>query len=380
MTQSDAQSVIVARSGLQTCVDVLRADGYTVIAPVVHEGAIVYDEVTTLDDLPAGWTDEQDAGHYRLRRRDDDALFGFAVGPQSWKKYLHPERLRLWRAERDDDGIRIVDARQAPAKYALLGVRSCELHAMAIHDTIFLSPAHADADYAVRREQALIIAVNCTRAGGTCFCTSMDTGPEVRAGYDLVLTEIVSADTHRFLAVTGSAAGERLLAKLPRSAALDEDRAAARAGIDEARQSMGRSLDTVGVKALLQDNPEHPRWDAVAERCLSCANCTLVCPTCFCTTVEDRTELDGDHAERWRRWDSCFTLDFSYLHGGSVRTTTKARYRQWLTHKLAHWVDQFGTSGCVGCGRCVTWCPVGIDLTEEVAAMQASTTAKEAAS
>lgn len=377
MAESDAQSVIVERSGLQTCVDVLRAEGYTVVAPVIREGAIVYDEVTTLDDLPAGWTDEQDAGHYRLRRRDDEALFGFAVGPQSWKKYLHPERLRLWRAKRDGDGIRIVDARQPAPKFALLGVRSCELHAMAIQDTVFLSPAHADGDYAIRREHALIIAVNCTEAGGTCFCTSMGTGPEVRAGYDLVLTEIVADGAHRFLAAAGSAQGEQLLQKLPQVAAGEEDLVVARAGVDNARQSMGRTLDTAGVKSLLQDNPEHPRWDAVAERCLSCANCTLVCPTCFCTTVEDTSELDGDHAERWRRWDSCFTLDFSYLHGGSVRQTTKARYRQWLTHKLAHWVDQFGTSGCVGCGRCVTWCPVGIDLTEEVAALQVATSGGE---
>ena len=377
MAESEAHPVIVARPGLQACVDVLRDEGYTVVAPVIREGAIVYDEVTTLDELPAGWTDEQDAGHYRLRRRDDEALFGFAVGPQSWKKYLHPERLRLWRAQRDSNGIRIIDERQPAPKFALLGVRSCELHAMAIHDTVFLSTTHADGDYAIRREHALIIAVNCVQAGGTCFCTSMDTGPEARAGFDLVLTEIIDDGPHRFLAAAGSAKGEQLLGKFAHSPAGDGDVAAASAGIDHARQHMGRALDTVGIKSLLQDNPEHPRWDAVAERCLSCANCTLVCPTCFCTTVEDVTELDGDHAERWRRWDSCFTLDFSYVHGGSVRTTTKARYRQWLTHKLAHWVDQFGSSGCVGCGRCVTWCPVGIDLTEEVAAMQASESAVE---
>ncbi len=379
MVKSDAGPVVLLRPGLQILMEALRADGYTVVAPVMREGAIVYGEVTTLDELPAGWTDEQDAGHYRLRRRDDEALFGFAVGPQSWKKYLHPERLRLWRAERDADAIRIIDARRPAPKFALLGVRSCELHAMAVHDTVFLSPAHADGDYAIRREHALIIAVNCIEAGGTCFCTSMDTGPEARAGYDLVLTEIIDDGAHRFLAAAGSAQGERLLEGLPQAAAREEDLAAASAGIDHARRSMGRSLDTVGIKSLLQDNPEHPRWDAVAERCLSCANCTLVCPTCFCTTIEDTSDLGGDHAERWRHWDSCFTLDFSYLHGGSVRQTTKARYRQWLTHKLAHWVDQFGTSGCVGCGRCVTWCPVGIDLTEEVAAMQASTDVGEVA-
>jgi sulfhydrogenase subunit beta (sulfur reductase) len=135
---------------------------------------------------------------------------------------------------------------------------------------------------------------------------------------------------------------------------------------------MGRQMDTNGLKELLQGNPTHKQWDDVAARCLTCANCTMVCPTCFCTTVEDHTDLTGQTAERVRRWDSCFTLDFSYIHGGSVRTETKSRYRQWMTHKLASWIDQFGTSGCVGCGRCITWCPVGIDITAEVAAIRAS--------
>ncbi|MBF0393567.1 MAG: 4Fe-4S dicluster domain-containing protein, partial [Alphaproteobacteria bacterium] len=119
-------------------------------------------------------------------------------------------------------------------------------------------------------------------------------------------------------------------------------------------------------------NREHPRWDEVAKRCLTCGNCTMVCPTCFCTTVDDVTDLGGTRTERVRSWDSCFTLDFSYIHGGSVRNEGSSRYRQWITHKLSSWHDQFGSSGCVGCGRCITWCPVGIDITEEVGAIRAS--------
>jgi sulfhydrogenase subunit beta (sulfur reductase) len=135
---------------------------------------------------------------------------------------------------------------------------------------------------------------------------------------------------------------------------------------------MGRTMDTKGIKELLYRNYENPRWDDVAKRCLTCGNCTMVCPTCFCTTVEDITDLTGEHVERWRKLDSCFTMDFSYIHGGSVRSSPRARYRQWMTHKLATWIDQFGTSGCVGCGRCITWCPVGIDITEETGAIRDS--------
>jgi Fe-S-cluster-containing hydrogenase component 2 len=131
-------------------------------------------------------------------------------------------------------------------------------------------------------------------------------------------------------------------------------------------------MDTTGIRDLLYTNFDHPRWDNVAQRCLTCANCTMVCPTCFCTTVEDVSDVTGSHAERWRKWDSCFSQNFSYIHGGSVRSSAKSRYRQWMTHKLASWIDQFGSSGCVGCGRCITWCPVGIDITEEVRAIRES--------
>jgi formate hydrogenlyase subunit 6/NADH:ubiquinone oxidoreductase subunit I len=133
---------------------------------------------------------------------------------------------------------------------------------------------------------------------------------------------------------------------------------------------MGRSLDTVGLKDLLYSSADSPVWDDVAQRCLACGNCTAVCPTCFCTTVEDVSDLTGDHVQRDRVWDSCFNADFSYLHGGSVRESTRSRYRQWMTHKLGSWHDQFGMSGCVGCGRCVTWCPAAIDITEEAAALR----------
>jgi Fe-S-cluster-containing hydrogenase component 2 len=136
-----------------------------------------------------------------------------------------------------------------------------------------------------------------------------------------------------------------------------------------------KHLDTVDIKDLLYRNLEHPRWDEVAARCLSCANCTMVCPTCFCTTVEDTSDLAGRETTHQRRWDSCFTTDFSYISGGSIRQSGKARYRQWMTHKLASWIDQFGTSGCVGCGRCITWCPVSIDITEEASVIRETETA-----
>ena len=366
---SEAKAAIDV-DGLQALIGALATRGYKVLGPTVRDGAIVYDEIEGVADLPAGWTDGQDAGRYRLERREDDALFGFAHGPQSWKRYLHPPMQTLWTAKRNGDGLKIIPPDPPTQKFAFIGARSCELHAIAIQDKVFQDGPFVDTAYAARRRGAFIVAVNCAEAGGTCFCVSMKTGPKAETGFDLALTEILSENSHTFLIEAGSEPGAELLAQLPKRPATSDDLTAAKAVVERTASRMGRSLQTEGIKALLQNNPNHPRWEDAAKRCLSCNNCTMVCPTCFCTTVDDHSDLTGASATRVRKWDSCFTLDFSYIHGGAVRQSGSARYRQWMTHKLASWYDQFGTSGCVGCGRCITWCPTGIDITEEAAAMR----------
>ena len=367
-----ARRAVIATEGLQALFDALRQRGYRVVGPTVRDRAIVYDDIASVADLPRGWTDEQDGGHYRLKRRDDDGLFGYAVGPQSWKKFLHPPVLRLWHAERNAEGVRIVPEPPAADRFAFIGVRACELHAIAIQDRVFLGGAHVDPHYRVRREAAFLVAVNCAVAGGTCFCASMNTGPKATGGFDLALTEILGDQEHIFLVEAATDAGRAVFDELPQRTARPAEVAEAEAIVVRTAAHMGRAMHADDVHDLLLRNLNHPRWDDVAARCLTCGNCTMVCPTCFCTSVEDASDLAGAEASRSRRWDSCFTMDFSYIHGGSVRCSARARYRQWMTHKLATWFDQFGTSGCVGCGRCITWCPVGIDITEEVAAIRDS--------
>ncbi len=368
------EQVVVESTHFQHLLDALTQRGYQVVGPTVHDGAIIYETIDAVDDLPVGWTDQQDGGRYRILKRDDQAWFGYVVGPHSWKKFLHPPALRLWQAQRQGNGFQFLDEVPNVPKYAFLGVRSCELHAIAIQDKVFINGPHTDATYANRCQEVFTIAVNCGQAGGTCFCVSMQTGPKVMSGFDLVLTEVLETDRHLFVVEIGTEHGADVMGDVSHRIASAEDIQTAERIVAQTATQMGRTLDTTGIKELLYQNIEHPRWEEVATRCLSCSNCTMVCPTCFCTTTEDVTDLTGSQAERWRKWDSCFTQDFSYLHGGSVRTSTRSRYRHWLTHKLATWIDQFGTSGCVGCGRCVTWCPVGIDITEEVRAIRAQET------
>ncbi|MBP1632372.1 MAG: 4Fe-4S ferredoxin, iron-sulfur binding protein [Acidobacteria bacterium] len=362
--------VVLDRAGIDRLIGALTARGYQVVGPTVRDGAIVYGDVMGTADLPVGFKDEQGPGTYRLTRREDEALFGYVVGPQSPKTSLHPAEVVVWKGERTRQGFAMASPAEPP-RLAFLGVRPCELAAVAIQDRIFLGGAR-DAVYGGRRDGAFFVAVNCTEPGGTCFCASMGTGPRAQSGFDIALTEVLDGSAHYFVAVAGSEAGSSLLAEAGAAEAKKAQVKVADGLLEQAAGHMGREMQTRGLAEVLRQSLEDPHWQEVAKRCLTCANCTLVCPTCFCANVEDTTDLSGQHAERIRRWDSCFNYEFSLIHGGAHRATPAARYRQWMTHKLAWWFDQFGTSGCVGCGRCITWCPVGIDITAEAAAIRAS--------
>jgi ferredoxin len=357
-------------SDLEPLIATLRADGFTVLGPTVRDGAIVTAELTGAADLPHGVGVEVAPGHYRLRQRGDAQAFGHAAGPQSAKSFLHPARALLFEATHTADDVVIAEPDGPPPRYAFLGLRPCDLRAVQIQQRVL--GRTTTSRYAKARAAAFVIAVNCTEPASTCFCVSAGGGPSAEAGFDLALTELDDGDGVRYLVEPGSPAGERLLERLPTGAAGDGFVAAARDAVEGAAQRMGRALPDTDLQRLMATSREAPRWDDVAQRCLACGNCTMVCPTCFCTTVQDTSDVSGDHAQRWQSWDSCFDLDFSYLHGGPVRPSVRGRYRQWLSHKLGTWHDQFGESGCVGCGRCIVWCPVGIDITEETNALAAA--------
>jgi len=350
--------------GLQQLLESLRRRGYRVIGPTLRDNAIVLAELDSAADLPAGWGVEVAPGSYRVRARADRAAFGHSAGPQSWKQFLHPPRQRVWSS--DPDG----SADEDPPRYAFIGVRGCDLAAIGVLDRVLAGGAHPDTGYTARRDGVFIVAVNCTEPGGLCFCASMGTGPACRAGYDLALTEHADGDSVSYLVEVGSAAGARALEAVEHRPAQPGECSAAAAQIAAAATQMGRQMPPGDLRQMLIDSRESPHWEDVASRCLTCGNCTMVCPTCFCTSTSDVTDLTGEHAQRWTEWASCFELDFTFVHEGPVRHSGASRYRHWLTHKLSSWHDQFGTSGCVGCGRCIAWCPTGIDITEEMAVFE----------
>ncbi|HET7027538.1 MAG TPA: 4Fe-4S dicluster domain-containing protein [Candidatus Limnocylindrales bacterium] len=361
---TDAPAMFLARADLQALIDALGADGRTVIGPVVGEGAIELAPISRVDDLPIGRKDEQSAGRYRLGEVSGDRVFDFGVGPASAKRWTFPPQVPLLRAERDADGhatFRAVAVDRAPV--AFIGLRACDLAALAVHDRVFRDGPFVDDDYASRRRDQLVVAVECAAAASTCFCTSMGSGPQVRSGFDLSLAELDAG----FLVRVGSPAGAALAARLPLRPARPAEVGAAEASVAAVAASIGDPVATDGLPERLIAGHGSPRWAEIAERCLSCANCTLVCPTCFCTSVVQRSDLVGAESVSERTWDTCFSPGFARVAGGSFRARPQDRYRQWLTHKFGTWVEQFGTSGCVGCGRCIAWCPVGIDVREELA-------------
>jgi sulfhydrogenase subunit beta (sulfur reductase) len=368
---------LIEASHFQQLFEVLHGQGYAVMGPTLRQGDLIYGEVRSAADLPKGWTDEQEAGSFRLVRGEAQAFFGCGLGQHSWKQFLFPAALRLWQARREEGRWRVDENADEEPPYAFLGVRACDLAALEVHDRVFSRGRYPDPVYQARRDRAFIVAVNCTRCGGTCFCASLGAGPRATLGFDLALTEVLQDGTHFFLAEVGTARGGEILAALTHRPATPAEAAAAEGLVAGAAQSQGRALDTEGLKEFLYNNFENPHWDRVVERCLTCGNCALTCPTCFCQDVQDRVDVTGEVAERWRYWEVCFSVEHSYIHGGAIRSSPQSRYRQWLTHKLATWVDQYGCLGCIGCGRCITWCPVGIDLTQEVRGLkEAAATSK----
>ncbi len=354
------------RAGLGRLLSALVERGYDLIGPTVRDGAIVLDHIDGIDDLPRGIGEVQGPNTYRLVERGDDFVFGWAHGPDAGKRFLFPPREVLSRATRGDGQLEVEPAVEDARPLALVGLRSCDLHAIEVQDRVFLN---IDPAYARRRGTAFLVGVNCSAPGETCFCASMGTGPRCTAGFDIALTELPEG----FVAEAGTPRGEELLDAVGAREATAEEADAPTRVAREAEGRMGRWLDVSDLPGLLYSNREHPRWAEVAQRCLSCTNCTMVCPTCFCSDVVEAVDITGRRATRTREWASCFSEEFTHLAGvGPLRRSREARYRQWLTHKFASWIDQFGTSGCVGCGRCITWCPVGIDVTEEIAAIRAT--------
>ncbi|VVC75535.1 Anaerobic sulfite reductase subunit A [Aquicella siphonis] len=380
-------SYFLPHDGLQDLIDALGHAGFVCIGPKARDGAIVYEQLDRASELPWGMRDYQSPGQYRLEVTDEKKAFAFSNGAQAIKPVLFRPRETVWKVVRNEEGkLEFKPHQPKEAPLAILGARACDLAAMAVQDKVFLHGKNIDPRYQARRENLFVVAVNCSYSSQNCFCVSAGTGPNVKSAgvcgaagarqYDILMTEIDGG----FAVECGSARGREIMVEMSLEEARSAQCSQAVQNVEHAAAMQVKRIpldNGYGLRDLLFSNLDHPRWDEVADRCLSCGNCTQVCPTCFCHSESDRQNLDGSCSEHTREWDSCFTAGHSYLNGKIIRDDTRKRYRQWLTHKVGSWFDQFDVSGCVGCGRCISWCPVGIDLTQELAAISGESNERE---
>ena len=358
--------VLLDKRDLPLLIEALRAD-YDVVAPTYEGAGIVLTKIDSAGDIATGYRDRQQPGHYHIDKVDDGFYFGYNNGPDSPKKFLHPARLRLFAGELHQDGsFSLTEEPGPPHRLAFFGIRPCDSFAVLVLDKTFLQNANVDQPYRRRRQGSFLAVLNCTTPGNTCFCASMGTGPRAEVGYDLRLTELADG----FLVEAGSPEGSTIVGQLPGRQASKGELAEAERLLGEAALHMGRSLNTHDLPQILRSSLEHPHWDFMKTWCIGCTNCTIVCPTCFCNDTHDNIDLDLRSVTRERVWDSCFSRQFAAIHGVNSRPELKHRYRHWAVHKLGYWVEQYGVFGCVGCGRCLTWCPVGIDITAVAAAVR----------
>jgi len=357
----------IRKESLKAVFEVL-GEQYRIIGPRVVNGTVVLSDIS-FGDIPAGCRDRQSAGSYRLEEQRVEGVFTFTPGPDSFKKFLHPSSEKLFAFRKTAKSVGVKSDAKEEKPMAFVGVRACDLAALKLLDKVFLEGPVREGGYELRRKDLFIVAVNCLHPGENCFCDSMGTGPEAKDGFDLAITEIPGS----FLIETGSAEGEKALEKLPHEKTQDADLDEKWSGISRCREMIKKTMKISDLPGIIYRNMEHPRWTEIATKDLECGNCTMVCPTCFCNSSYDTlstSAIIGNFREfsglRKRTWDSCFSKNFARVHGGNFRPTRRARYRHWMTHKLAYWIDQFGRPGCVGCGRCITWCPVGIDITHEL--------------
>jgi sulfhydrogenase subunit beta (sulfur reductase) len=343
---------IVKKEDIDAWVEDLRRE-YTVCAPVTTE------RITSFRDIESA--------------RDIDWDYTSTTLPPA--KTINTPQETLLRFRKNGNGYRPEEVLPQVKKRVLLGVHPCDLHGILVLERTYLGEKK-DVHYAARRAGVLIVGLNCQNVRENCFCASVGTGPFFGywmgqgppQGCDVLLTDLGD----RFLVETFGETGEQLLRNVEASPQTSDDVGEKLKREAAAQERFRKKLNTTDLPALLKRNARHPTWKITGNsRCLSCTNCNMVCPTCFCYDIWEKSTLDLSVIERIRRWDSCQDERFAEVHGGNFRSTREARLRQFVSHKLSYWVEQFGCFGCVGCGRCISWCPTGIDLTEIAAEIRA---------
>jgi Pyruvate/2-oxoacid:ferredoxin oxidoreductase delta subunit len=243
------------------------------------------------------------------------------------------------------------------AKRVVLGIRPCDARACQLLDHVFAGAEYADPYWSEKRRQTTLVALGCTDPCQTCFCTSVGSGPFDGRGVDVVLTDIGDG----YVAETNSERGHALLETLT-DASQNQIEAASKAKV-RAREAVKEPFELDGIVDTLYSLFDDEVWYEVQQSCLGCGVCTFLCPTCHCFDIVD----EAQRGERVRNWDTCmFRIYSQEASGHNPRPTNVERTRQRILHKYAYFIEWFDEVGCTGCGRCVRYCPAGIDIRQTI--------------
>ncbi len=278
---------------------------------------------------------------------------------KSPKDFFFPQTEDMMEFKVEGKNIEVIDTRKASEDFVVFGVRACDVKAFDILDRVFLVEPR-DSYYATKREHGIIVSLACNKPSETCFCTAFGIDPANPAADVTVWkteTEVFwQANTEK---------GENLLKSI--SAFTEEC-------TDEKVNEEKEKINSIMKKLPLADLDtskfgggkteelfDIPEWDELSESCLGCGTCTFVCPTCQCYDIKDFNT--GKGVIRYRCWDSCMYSEFTRMAHGNNRNSQKERFRQRFMHKLVYYPENNdGIFGCVGCGRCLSRCPISMNI------------------
>ncbi len=353
--------VIIPKHQLKSLFGLLQEE-YEIIAPVLKDGVIQLLKVENINELPFGYKEKEEKNFYRIDKSEVRYFFSYIRPSVSYKRFLLPPEFTFLKVKKENGKLKFIE-NIIHKKYAFFDIRACDLKAIDILDDVFLRKSkHPDPYYNALRENLFIVAVSCREPSDVCFCSYMDISPKPKKSFDILLTELEDG----FLVEIGTEKGRELIEKIEHRKAKEEDIKMAEEIEKDCIEKIKREVPTKKLPEILYENIESPYWNEIGKRCLACTSCTQLCPTCFCFDIVVKNDPINKTSERMRIYDSCFSPTFATVHKFNIRHSIASRYRQWLMHKFTYWTEQFDEFGCVGCGRCITWCPAGIDITEEI--------------
>ncbi|MBS7611619.1 4Fe-4S dicluster domain-containing protein [Candidatus Bathyarchaeota archaeon] len=332
----EAGAFVAELNDLQRLLDEFTKHGYTVYGPIVKGKSWVFSKVSSIRELDLNYTR--------------------TILPP--KKLLHPVKNRIFDFKLND-GFEVFESCNVK-NIVIFGIHPCDLRAIEKLDEFF-SQHPEDVCYEARRKRTLIVGLTCNAVDEKCFCNSLGTGPEASTGFDILITQISDGF---FLVEVGSSKGLDILKTLDLAEAKPEHFEAKRKHIEHLKSSFTKTADFEGLATLAKDKLDHKIWVETAERCLSCGNCSMVCPVCYCFDLYDSLDLTLKEGVRIMELDSCQLLEYAEVAlGGNFRKERSQRLRHWLLCKFGAAGGSTYTS-CIGCGRCIVYCPANIDLTE----------------